>query len=429
VRAIGILSVIAIVAIVTFINLPDGFGLMQRFNALQHEAIQYYQTAPTDSISGIEALMATGELELQAGEDDGYLESLLDALDIGVSSQILVSSKTSLQLALISPDTPRAIYFNDDTYIGWVQGSPLIEVTTVDPNLGAVFYTLDQTAHDDIHFERDFDVCMQCHNPTAPGHVMTSTIPDATGQPLFHAGSFVTSDRSPLEERWGGWYVTGTHGNQLHMGNLILRDLPPSSPGINSKKVPVERERGANVTDLSSLFNADPYLTDTSDIVALMIMGHQVAVQNTMTKLNYAVRKSIHDSGLDKALDGHEKLAEQLVEEMLLVGEARLTSRMSGTSGFTEDFETRGPWDSKRRSLRELDLSRRLFRYPLSFLIYSKAFEALPDPAKHFVYNRIEEVLTGDDQSEQFDHLSRIDRQEIREILVDTKRDYLSVVR
>ena len=406
-----------------------GHAAIQRFNALQHEAIRYYRTPPDDSITRLDERIEAGEVELVRDSKDDYLASLLDALDIDVSSQILVSSKTSLQISLITPDTPRAIYFNDDTYIAWVQGSPFIEISTVDPKLGAVFYTLDQTPGSAARFERDFDVCMQCHNPNAPGHVMTSTIPDETGTPMFHAGTFVTSDRSPIEERWGGWYVTGNHGNQFHMGNLILRDLPPTPPGINTQRVELDRESGANVTDLSGFFNAEPYLSAESDIVALMAMGHQVFVQNLMTKLNYAIRKSRVDRPGVDPLEGNEDLAEEFVDAMLLVGEARLTSRVSGTSGFTEDFESRGPRDSRGRSLHELDLSRRLFRYPLSYLIYSRAFAQLPAPGRDFVLNRIEEVLSGQDRSERFDHLSAVDRRDVREILVETMPDYAAVAR
>lgn len=398
----------------------------QRFNSLEHDAIRYYETHPTDSIARLEERIAAGEVELRRDGKNGYLASLVDLLDIDVSSQILVTSKTSLQLKLISPETPRAIYFNDDTYVGWVQGSPLVEISTVDPKLGAIFYTLDQEG--DGRFDRDFDVCMQCHNPAAPGHVMTSTIPDETGMPLFHAGTFVTSDRSPLEERWGGWYVTGNHGNQLHMGNLIVRDLPPARPGINTRHVDIDREAGANVTDLSAYFDADPYLSHHSDIVALMVMGHQVFVQNQMTEFNYALRKSAADRpGIDP-LVGNEEIGEELVEAMLLVDEARLTSPISGTSGYAADFERRGPFDSQGRSLRQFDLRHRLFRYPLSYLIYSRAFDGLPEAGRAYVYRRIDEVLSGRDQSAAFDHLTETDRRNIREILEATKPEYVAVV-
>jgi hypothetical protein len=246
-------------------------------------------------------------------------------------------------------------------------------------------------------------------------------VPDENGQPLFHAGTFVTTDRSPLEERWGGWYVTGTHGNQLHMGNLIVRDLPPSQPGLNFRRVELERAEGANVTDLTTVFDAEPYLSPHSDIVALMVLGHQVLVQNLMTKLHYAVAKSLYDRPGVDPVAANRDLAESFVDALLLVDEARLTSPVHGTSGFEEDFESRGPFDSQGRSLRALDLERRMFRYPLSYLIHSNAFSALPDAAAAFVYERIEQVLSGADRSPRFDHLSDADRQAIQEILIETQ--------
>jgi len=400
-----------------------GFALLQRrLTVLEHPAINYYETVPTDSIAALQKRIDSGEVKLERTEGHGYLESILRALKIDVSSQILVTSKTSLQLRFISPETPRAIYFNDDTYVGWVQGSPLLEITTVDPKLGAVFYSLDQDGKE-AKIERESAVCLSCHNPSAPGHVMTSTVPDETGLPVFHAGLFSTSDRSPLTERWGGWYVTGTHGNQLHMGNLILRDLPPAKPGIATNKINLDRSKGANVTDLASFFDASKYITNYSDIVALMILGHQVYVENQVTELGYAARKAIYDAkGLD-SLSSYQEQADKLVDALLLTDEAQLTSTIVGTSGFAEDFQKRGPRDSRGRSLRDLDLNRRLFKYPLSYVIYSKEFNNLPVPARNYVSRRLGEVLTGSDHNAKFAHLSEEDRRAIVEIVRDTKPD------
>ncbi len=416
------LSLFVRVLMVSLIPLSS-FAVMQRFTVLQHPAINYYETEPTDSVTQLWKRIESGEVRLERDAQHGYLKSLLNALDIDVSSQILVSSKTSLQLKMISPATPRAIYFNDDTYIGWVQGSPLLEITTVDPKLGAVFYSIEQEG-DKPKIEREFDVCLQCHNPVAPGHVMSSTVPDETGTPVFHAGFFATSDRSPLQERWGGWYVTGTHGDQLHMGNLVLRNLPPAKAGLAETTVKLERSEGANVTDLTALFDSSKYLTNYSDIVALMVLGHQIFVENQVTELNYAAQKAVYDSPGADTLKQWEGKAEGLVDAMLLVGEAQLSSSISGTSGFAEDFQRRGIRDSSGRSLRDLDLQRRLFKYPLSYVIYSREFDNLPAPARNYVSRRILEVLNGEDHSPKFKHLSPDDRQAILQILKETKPDF-----
>ena len=396
---------------------------------LEHDAINYYGSPATDSISELQKRMDRGEVRIETDPSFGYLTSTLRALDIDVSSQVLVSSKTSLQVSLISPDTPRAIYFNDDTYVGWVQGSAALEISTVDPRLGAVFYTLDQRSEgtpraDTPKFTREFAVCLQCHDPAAPGHVMTSIIPDGTGLPLYYAGFFTTTDRSPMEERWAGWYVTGVHGQERHLGNLIVADPPAFKPGIRRDWITLDRSKGANVTDLSAFLDTSKYLTGHSDIVALMVLGHQTSVQNQMTRLNYAARKAIHDANGADVLDAYKGEAERLIKDMLLVGEHQLASPIAGSSGFAGDFQRRGPRDSRGRSLRTLDLTQRLFRYPLSYLVYSKAFAALPTPAKGYVCRRLVDILSGRDRSRDFEHIASKDRQAILEILKETHPDF-----
>jgi len=409
-------------AIVLFVAIPfmGSASIQKRFSVLEHPAINYYEAAPTDSIAALQKRIDSGEVRLERNGAHGYLESLLRALKIDVSSQLLVTSKTSLQIQLISPQTPRAIYFNEDTYVGWVQNSPVLEITTVDPKLGAVFYSIDQEeARSQIH--RETSLCLSCHNPDAPSHVMDSTVPDENGVPVYYTGLFETSDRSPLRERWGGWYVTGTHGDQFHMGNLILRDLPPSKPGVTRNTVTLDRTKGANVTDLTSYFDSSKYLTAYSDIVALMVLGHQVSVENLVTELGYAARKAIYDAGGADSLATYQTKADKLVDALLFVDEAQLTARIAGTSGFAEDFQKRGLRDSHGRSLRDLDLSRRLFKYPLSYVIYSREFDNLPAPARNYVGQRLGEVLTGSDRRSKFDHISQEDRRTIVDIVRDTK--------
>ena len=96
----------------------------------------------------------------------------------------------------------------------------------------------------------------------------------------------------------------------------------------------------------------------------------------------------------------------------LVVDEARpagvaapLTAPVAGTSNFAAEFMSRGPRDSKGRSLRELDLKTRLMRYPMSYLIYTEFFNELEPPIKEYLYRRIKEVLTGEDKTDAFKHL------------------------
>jgi len=396
----------------------------------ERDPINYTAASPRDRIALLQQKLQTEEFTLKYDDKHGYLAALLDYLQVPQSSQTLVFSKTSLQRHRISPRTPRALYFNDDIYVGWVQNGDVIELSAVDPQLGAVFYTLDQRDREKVTIQRQTDNCTICHASThtsrVPGHIMRSVFVDAAGLPRLSSGTYRTKDSSPLKDRWGGWYVSGTHGRQRHMGNSITR-------GIRGPE-DLDREAGANVTDLSSWLDTDPYLTPHSDLVALMVLGHQAAVHNQLTAANFSGRFTARDTAvMNEALDRpddyesdttkrrYASAAEKVVEALLLAGETELTDEVRGSSVFAAEFSSLGPFDNQRRSLRELDLKRRLFRYPCSFLIYSDAFDSLPPRVLSIVYRRLFEVLTNVERSETFSHLTRADRQAILDILRETK--------
>ena len=391
----------------------------------------HYETARADnSISQLQARLDNGETKLTFDDRFGYLKSVLRELDVPESSQMLVFSKTSLQRHRIAPKTPRAIYFNDDMYVGFCQDGDVAEFSAVDPQLGTVFYTLDQEQTDKPKFARHNDNCLLCHASTqtrnVPGHLVRSVYVDPIGFPVFAMGTHRIDHTSPLAKRWGGWYVTGTHGEQTHLGNLI----------VSGKQVrePVDNTAGHNVTDLSSLLKTSAYLTPHSDLVALMVLEHQAETHNLITRANFTTREALHaEVRLNKDLnepEGHrwqstttriESAGNELVKFLLFSGEAALTGKLQGTTSFADEFTSRGPRDPQGRSLRDFDLERRLFKYPCSYLIYSHSFEALPGEAKTFVYRRLWEVLSGADQSKEFQHLSGADRAAIRDILIATK--------
>ena len=369
---------------------------------------------PADPIAELQRKLTAGEARLEFEKDHGYLTSLLKALKVPVSSQTLVFSKTSLQSERISPKTPRAIYFNDDVYVAWVQGAGLIEIMSTDPEKGPAFYVLSQERNDHPQFERSTGhECSVCHyvSEAAPKFVprllVSSVIPDTTGN-VEGAFPIETTDRTPLKERWGGWYVTGTHGNTLHAGNTVL-----SRPVSVFNGLPASALAGAaNVTDLSKRFDIRPYLTPGSDIVSLMVLTHQKEVQNLIVLASSKGSAAAKETG------------EALVKAMLFSGAAPLTAPVKGTSTFTTDFANAGPRDGRGRSLRDFDLGTRLFRYPLSYMVYGKSFNALPVSVKTYVYRRLNEVLSGNDKSKDFAHLSAADRTAILEILRATKPDF-----
>jgi hypothetical protein len=393
-----------------------------------------YSTAPvSDPVAGLQRRIERGEVKLAYDEETGYLKALLEELKVPVSSQVLVFSKTSFQRNRISPKTPRALYFNDDVYVGYCMDGDVIEISSTDPTQGAIFYTVAQRAEAGAKFLRQTHACLQCHDSSSmtggvPGHVVRSVFTDKSGQPLLSAGTFRTTQESPLKERWGGWYVTGTHGKQVHLGNGFLED--------EEQPEKFDFAGGANVTSLAGRFDASGYLTSHSDIVALMVLEHQTQMHNLITKASYLARVAMRDlAEMNKALGEPadrisdstrsriKSAAEPLVKYMLFAGEAKLTERLAGTSGFAEEFAAKGPTDEKGRSLREFDLTTRMFKYPCSYLIYSESFDRLPENLKDQVYGRLYEVLSGKDTSKEFAHLTGEDREAILEILLATKKD------
>ena len=397
--------------------------------AAEYPAIGYSATEPSDPVARLRERLVRGELGLTFDGERGYLDSLLGALGIDTASQLLVFSKTSVQVRDILPETPRAIFFDDATYVAWVRGAPTIEIAAMDPNVGPVFYTLEQRGAADAPFERQFGRCLRCHDSYSltgggvPRFILGSGYIGADGNLVSHEGWILTSERTPLRSRWGGWYVTGHHGDQVHLGNLIVRDVATLQD--------LDTLRVGNIGDLDALIDTNPYPTRYSDIVALLVIEHQVGVQNLITRVNYDTRTAFHaDEGQDTAETGSlvASTAEPLVRALLFADAVDLTSPITGTSGFAEQFEARALRDSAGRSLRDLDLTRRVFRYPLSYLIHSEAFDALPDATRAHVYRRIVEILAGDDASGDFAHLSQADRSAVLEILAETKSEFAAVL-
>jgi hypothetical protein len=383
------------------------------------------QQEPAHSVADLAEKVQADKTVLNYDDDHGYLRSVLRELRVPISSQTLVFSKSSLQLSQIHPETPRAIYFNDDIYIGWVNHGQYIEVAEVEPKTGPAFYKLPQEYDPYPVFKREGEECTVCHdtfqtNTPVPRLLMLSVLPNKDGNAL-KAAAIITNDKSPLRERWGGWYVTGTHGKQQHLGNTLVRARAEDVDEIRKFIARMDLSSGANVTDLSSRFNTSEYLSPHSDIVALMVLGHQTHVHNLITAGVYEIRDAIAQGLTNKMDEVIKDAGEPIVRTMMFVDEARLTEPVRGTSKFAEEFMQRGPRDNKGRSLRDLDLQRRLLRYPLSYLIYSKSFDGMPDDLKNYVYRRFREILTGEDKSPDFQHVSQDDRTAILEILRETK--------
>ena len=371
-----------------------------------------------DPIARLARQLERGELELEFRPGSGYLESLLEFLDINADSQVLVFSKTSFQHELISPRNPRAIYFNDTVAVGRVPGGDVLELTALDPARGISFYTLPAGKVERPQFARRGVECMFCHGPGnhgAPGLVVASVFPDAEGLPAYSTFFRGTDHRTPFTERWGGWYVTGTHGAQQHLGNAIAPD--PARP------VELQQVNTQNLTTLGHKFDTTRHLAPFSDIVALMTLEHQSGMTNLINGLSARYRRAerqgfVGDAVWKTLLD---PAIEELVAYMVFADEASLDEPIQGTSTFTSTFPQRGPHDRRGRSLRDFDLRTRLFRYPLSYMIYSEIFDRMPSRVKERVYRRLYDVLTGKDTTKPFAALSSDASRAALDIIRETK--------
>ena len=379
------------------------------------ETLNYNKSSPDDAVARLQRAIDTGEAKLQYNSGNGYLDSVLKKLGISKSSQTLVFSKTSFQRDRISPRTPRALYFNDDVYIGYIPGTPLMEVSTADPKLGGVFYTLAQKGESAPKFIRT-DQCLECHASArsmgVPGHVLRSSMTDEWGAPDLSTSISDVNHRTPIEDRWGGWYVTGQHGAQTHHGNLVGKaafDRAEKEPNYLG-----------NISDLNRFFDVTRYPTTKSDIVALLVLEHQVHMHNFITRLNY-------ESTIQLARYGHinyaTNIANAFLKYLFFVEEAPMKSPIGGDSAFAEEFQNRGPRDKQGRSLRQFDLQTRLFKYPCSYLIYSKSFDAIPLKMKDYLYRRLWEILRDKDDSSDFEKISSENKRAMLEIIISTKTD------
>ncbi len=394
----------------------------------EYEGITYHPDLWKDPVAGLRERIESGEVELTEQPSSGYLTALLDELDIPVSSQSLVFTKTSVQRRLISPRTPRALYFSDDVYVAWVPESRSLEIIAIDPTLGPVFYTLDRPSEESPDFEPQTFLCLRCHDSYSlsgggvPRLLMGSMIPDAQGEQVFHEGWSLTSQETPIPERWGGWYVTGTHGDQTHMGNVFVKD--------QASVASLDSSAGANVVVLGDRFDVTPYLSGHSDIVALLVLEHQVHVQNAITRVSFDARTALarDPGGADAPSTETEveldAMVETLVRALLFADEAPLGAPFRGTTSFASEFTARGPRDADGRSLRDFDLQERLFRFPLSYLIYADAFDALPEAVHLRIYGRLRAVLRAEPPHPLVERLGKDERSAVLEILEQTKEEF-----
>jgi hypothetical protein len=302
--------------------------------------------------------------------------------------------------------------------VGYIRGAPLLELAVQDVQQGVLFYTLDQKRQDQPRFERP-SACVRCHQVYStlhvPGMLARSSLVARDGLPLGQFGGYDIDDRTPFAKRWGGWYVTGTHGSMRHMGNAIV-----TAPGDRETAI---SDRTLNRTSLDGLFDAHGYASAESDIAALMVFAHQAHMTNLITRVGWEARIGAQEAPLDVTRGAPREAIDELVDYALFVNEEPLTAPVRGTSGFAQTFSARGPADRQGRSLRQLDLEHRLLRYPCSFMLYSEAFRALPDAVRQAIYGRLWDILSGSETNPKYARLSSDDRAAVVQILRETLPD------
>ena len=393
--------------------------MAQRRDAFQesaaHPAIGYTTREVHDRVQQLNAKLDAGTSRLTFESGTGYLSSLLAALGVPVESQMLVFSKTSAQADLITIKNPRALYFSDDVAVAWVRGSDTLEVAAHDPQQGVVFYTLDQKPAGKPQLTRRVEECVMCHltwdTLAVPGFTVISTFP-MSDDPKAYASGVVVDHRTALDQRWGGWFVTGKTVPRLHRGNAPVV-VPAAQLAKPAPPPPV-------LLSVKDRFDTTGFPTPYSDIVPLMVFEHQAHMTNLLTHLNWEAR--VASSGPVVPVRVTEA-AQDLVDYMLFVEEAPIAARIEGSSGFAEKFSSMGPADDRGRSLRQLDLTKRLMRYPCSYMIYDASFDALPPVAKDAAYQRLWRILSGQVRGNEYAHLTLGVRQAIVEILKSTKKD------
>jgi hypothetical protein len=402
---------VATVAVLAFAAHDDAFDFP--YIPLDHTAIDYDSRPLDDAITRLQRRLDSGEVKLTYESHGGYLRSLLKVLRVNVDSQMLVFSKTSFQASKISPKAPRALYFNDDVELGFVHGGDVMEIIAFDRKQGVNFYTLDVEKAAAPSFVHRNEECLACHlipgTLNVPGLVVSSVIAAPQGSPRFPGAGLIVDGRTPIENRWGGWYVTGNTGSLQHRGNAVAPY--PDRPDM------LDLHNTQNLTSLSGRFDTSGYLAPTSDIVALMTLEHQTRMVNLITRIGWEMRLG------GESQERLDSLTGELISYMLFVGEAKIYEPITGVSSFTKTFAEQGPRDRQGRSLRDFDLHKRLFRFPLSYMIYSEAFDSLVDSAKQRIYRKLYDVLSGSDRDKPFESVAAEDRQAILEILRDTKPD------
>jgi hypothetical protein len=375
----------------------------------------YLQHEPKDRFAGLLKKLTSGEVKLDTTDDKTFLTSLLKELDIPVTSQVLVFSASSLQSEIINPRNPRALYFNEDTYVGFVPGGK-VEVISMDPTMAAIFYIFERVRPGGpLPLIARSEKCFNCHAGNAtrrvPGLIAESLMPMLSGASLETYRRDEQGHHIPLEQRFGGWHLTGGH----HLGttHANLMGTPRNGGGFDT--TPIEPGK---------MWDIGAHLLPTSDILPHLLHEHQLGFENRVFHAAYVMRKLLADGRGSLPFSAKpevEKLADELARYVLFSDEAKLPREgIDGDPNFMRDFVRNKKPARSGASLKDLDLSNRLFKHRASYMLYTESWQKLPTALKDRVYYKMAEGLRDQNPAPIGAHLPIEERHSIRAILKET---------
>ncbi|MBK8093449.1 MAG: hypothetical protein IPK32_16080 [Verrucomicrobiaceae bacterium] len=323
-------------------------------------------------------------------------------------------SGSASQGTKVNPKNPRAIYFNDEVYIGVVPGG-LLEMIGVDAKIGGVLYTFQGVGTGRAPTTTGGAECARCHSRPqsgyAQGFFVRSVIPNDSGMMVGAELLGFEGHERPLGRRFGGWFVTSAHPDIFGRSGLVAE-----TDAANSRRI-----MGYRSIQPGQLYDPKMHLGETSDILVHLLHEHQIGFHNHVAR----VLMSAEDDGLEngqRVMPTHQRDVDDLVEYMLFRREAALPENgIVGNPQFIADFSRNRHAAKSGAALKDLELTTRLLKHRCSYMIYTRPWAEMPPKVKSEVYAKLHAALFGNDVSGR--HLPREEKRQIIQILRDTLPD------
>ena len=385
-------------------------GSVLDFTAAPHN---YWKRQPQDVCTALAAKIASGEVTLDTTDEKAFAKSVLDALQVPVSSQLLVYSATSLQSERCNPRNPRALYFNEHAYVAVILGGRL-EMMGIDSEMGCTFYAFSKAQPGVKPVVERSTQCFNCHagNGTqrVPGLLATSVAPILSGASYETYRHDEQGHQIPLSVRFGGWYVTSARPFGETKANILA----------------INKGKGIEIVRVNpgEMWDTTRHLLPTGDILPQLVHEHQIGFDNRVIQAVYLLRE-VEAKGSPPPPEDQAKLdakARELVRYILFADEAKLPAGgIAGDPQFVRDFQLYKKAAAGGASLKDFDLRSRMFKHRCSYMLYTPQWQQLPAAIKTRVYSGLKSALTGDDR--KFAYLGDDERKAILAILCATLPD------